>query len=495
MNNISTLISVLTIEERKKFILELKKKNKRNDVKNIELFLLLANNANEKNLDVLLYGKSSKGAYHALCKRLYDALIDFISIKSFEEEVSEEVNIYKLIRVSKILFEKHHEKLAFKILTKAELKSKNQGMYALLSEVYTMQIQFSHLYPELSLDVLIQKFQANKKILDVEERMNLFYASVQEELKHTHLHITDVIERNLVRFGIALSDGLTYQALYRILEICNKVANVSRNYHEILSFVETTYDKVHESDTIKNRHLIYHIQILYYMANTYFRVKDFAKSRLYLDKVQIGMKKISGKYNSRITLQYDLLNNLLLMFTGEVELSVSNFETYDFTKNKKEIEYYHDLKLTQVVALFLNGEVQDAYRIINEFYHSDTWYNEKSGVIWVVKKNLIEILLLMELDHFELVESRIKSFRKKYRNHLIAHEESQILEFLKLVSALYNNSKIIENKQFINKVKTLIVKPTELEDVFKISFYAWLKAKTSQQNTYTVCMDLINNKL
>jgi hypothetical protein len=45
---------------------------------------------------------------------------------------------------------------------------------------------------------------------------------------------------------------------------------------------------------------------------------------------------------------------------------------------------------------------------MQDFYHSD-WYIEKIG--YVCQKNLIEILLLIELDYMDLV-SRLYSFKE-----------------------------------------------------------------------------------
>jgi hypothetical protein len=491
MNNISTLISILSSEEKKQFVLKLKRKNKRNDVKNIELFYLLEKNEHGSNLDVAIYGKPSKGAYHALCKRLYDTLVEFISLKSFHEEASDEISILKLIMVSKILFEKKQEELAFKILTKAEIKAVKYATYHFLNDVYNIQIQFVHLHPTLVLNELIEKYEKNRKLLDVEEHMNLFYASVQNELNSSNLEVGNVINRKLKEFNITVNEKLTYQSLYKILEISNKVANVSRDYHESLHFIESTYKQIRVSEEVKNKDLNYHIQVLYYMANTYFRIKNFEKSRDYLNKMQDAMKLQNNKYKGVFTPQYDLVDNLLLMFSGELEHSVEKLNNYEFKKNIKELEYYHDLKLTHVVALFFTNSIKESYRVLNEFHHSDTWYTSKSGIIWVIKKNLIELLLLVELDYLDLVESRIKSFRKKYRGHLLAHDELKILEFVKLVNQYYNDPKIVAEKKFMKRVDSLLVKSTEIEDIFTISFFAWLESKIKNRAVYPVCLEYV----
>ena len=123
MSNLHAVITTLSSEDKKKFVRSIKERNKRNDTKNVELFHLLDTSSLPANIDVMLYGKPSKGAYHALCKRLNDLLIDFIAIKSFDKESSEEMSALKLILASRIFFQQKQSYIAFKTLAKAELIS------------------------------------------------------------------------------------------------------------------------------------------------------------------------------------------------------------------------------------------------------------------------------------------------------------------------------------------------------------------------------------
>ena len=58
MDSISAIITILSKEEKRKFRVEMKQRNKRSDVKNIELFQLLDTPIQQDNLDIVLYGKS-----------------------------------------------------------------------------------------------------------------------------------------------------------------------------------------------------------------------------------------------------------------------------------------------------------------------------------------------------------------------------------------------------------------------------------------------------
>ncbi|WP_103072524.1 hypothetical protein [Aquimarina sediminis] len=492
MHIISSIIHTLTDEEKRSFIVQLRQKNKRNDTKNVQLFKLLDTTATDKDLDIQIYGKKSKGAYHALCKRLHDSLIDYIASKSFVEETSEEMETIKLLRVSRIFFEQKQYKIAFKTITKAEQKAKTYALFSILNEVYYTLIQYAHLNPTLELDILLANFKSNKESLQQEENLNLFYASVQHELLHQKRNVVPVIKNTLSKFGISLDQDLTFRSLFKILEITNKTAHVTREYHTILPFVEETYKQIDAKEGLMDKHLFYHIQILYYVANSYFRNKDFKTSQHYLEMMLEQMKKYDNKYLKRFYPQYSLLQSLNLNYTNQATSAILMLENFDYEKHKDQITYLLDLKLSLIVYYFQQLRFKEALGILNDFYHSDHWYTEKAGIAWVIKKNLIEILLRIELDHIDLVESRVNSFRKKHGTYLKKNQEVRVIEFLKLATTYYHKPEVITTPEFIDKIQnTLTTLNPEEEDIFEMSFYAWIKSKIEGTTLYEATLRLV----
>ena len=495
MNSISLIITTLSSEDKKKFKLGLKKRNKRQDAKNVDLFKLLDTTDPVDNPDIALYGQKAKGAYHALCKRLHDALIDFIASKSMEEASSNEMSALKLILVSRTFFQHQQIAIAFKTLAKAELIAKKHSLYSTLNEIYQIQLAHVHLQNSLDLEALQKNLRRNKYKLVQEENLNLFYAAIQNELALQNPQTSDIIDKNLAIYDISITKDLTYQSLFKILQISNQVANVTRNYYEILDFIEQARRKIGISEIAQHEHLYFHIQILYYLSNTYFRIKKFKKSSIYLQSMHDYMQLQNKKYYNIFYCQYTLIENLLLIYTGHLDPVLQNLSNFNFDKYKHEESYVHDLKLTHIVALFLNEKFNDALEMYREFYHSDIWYVKKNGFIWVIKKNLLEILLLIELDYIDLVESRLKSFRKKHSKHLLDHNEKRILDFVNLIGTYYNNRNVIQSRSFIKNLDNILEVNNKEEDIFALSFYAWLKAKIISKKTYDICIEYISEPL
>ena len=492
MHHISQIIQTLSPEDKKIFITGLKLRNKRNDTKNIELFRLMDTQDIPKNAELVLYGKRAKGAYHALCKRLHDALIDFIASKKIEESTSKEMNALKLVLASRSLFQHQKIPIAFKTLTKAQLIAEKHSLFNVLNEVYQLQLTHGHLSNSIDFQKVLKKFKSNKANIQREENLNLFYATIQEELTHNDPGVSDIIERNLGLFNISITKNLSYHSLFKILQISNQVANITRNYYEILDFIEAARKKIATTERVQDEHLYAHIQILYYLSNTYFRIKKFKKSATYLKDMEHHMQLQNRKYFPVFYCQKYLLENLLHIYTNNLPQAIQNFEKFDFNKFKNEEEYIHDLKLTYIVALFLDEQFNTALKIYRDFYHSDTWYSKRLGFIWVIKKNLLEILLLIELDYIDLVESRSKSFRKKHSAHLIEHGEKRIVNYVKLVAQYHNDKQSIHSQEFRKKLVAILNIDTKEVDIFAISFYAWLMSKVKSENTYSTCLEYIN---
>lgn len=105
MTDLNAIVSTFSSEEQQQFIQFLEKKNKRKDTKNIQLFkLLVKNNLSSDALCTSLYKTNNKSAYHALRKRLYHAIIDFVANINLEEGHSIDMQLIKYILAARAFF-------------------------------------------------------------------------------------------------------------------------------------------------------------------------------------------------------------------------------------------------------------------------------------------------------------------------------------------------------------------------------------------------------
>ncbi len=162
--DITAIISTFSTEEQQRFIVFLEKKNKRNDTKNIQLFKLLAKDElSSKEICQKLYKHDQQNAYHALRKRLYQSLIDFIANTCLDEENSVDMQLIKYILAARTFLTHNKPKVAYHILDKAETLAKEHQLFSILNEIYHTKIQYAHTNPSVEIKTLIETFKANQK--------------------------------------------------------------------------------------------------------------------------------------------------------------------------------------------------------------------------------------------------------------------------------------------------------------------------------------------
>ncbi|NER18709.1 hypothetical protein [Spongiivirga citrea] len=493
MNSISSIIQSLTNEEKRLFVNSLHQKNKRIDTKNIELFKLLDKNISDAIIKEKLYQKQSNGAYHALTKRLSDSLIDFLASRSFESETAEEMNILKLLLASRILFERKQLKVAFKSINKAEKLAIENELYNILNEIYHTSIQYAYLNPKTDLETLTKKLSENGKKYVKQQQLNIAYAQIKLHLDKTKLDKSplEIINSILLKYDITPNNGLDFKSTYQLMEICNTTAKIHYNYFEILPTMRFLYSHIELQQEKTEKHLFYHIKALFIMANTLFRNKYFGESNAFLKTLETELSKKKAIYKSRFISQLTLLQGLNGNYLGDSEKAILLIkETIKTAKKQKRLQY--DARLSLVMCYFQQEDYSQAFRELNFLNHSNGYFEKKMGREWVVKKDIIELLLVIELDDIDLVTSRFNSFRKSHRAYLKNTNETRTLQFVSLAGEYYRNHKKASTGTFKEKVEQSFEWiGVEQEDLFVMSFYAWLKSKMVKTGLYATTLELV----
>lgn len=497
MTDLNTIISAFSIEDQQKFVSYLEKKNKRMDAKNIELFhYLLSNTLDSKSICIKLYGTKKQDAYHALRKRLHESVIDFTANQRLQEEASVNMQIIKYILASKSFLQQKQYKVAYKILDKAELLATEHYLFTLLNEIYHTKIQYAYANPALELDLLILKFKSNQKQILLEDELNIVYTKIRNTInnmayKGDVLDFETILENTFKEHNITINDALSFKSLYQLVTIASISAFVSKDYLKIEPFLINTYKAIiHHKNREKQPY--YHIQILYAIANALFRNKKFNESLKYLEIMHEHMCLKKKKYYNAFKLKYHLLRALNLNYTNEQTVAIETLEPLT-NKKHQDIETLLDSRLSLIVLYFQKEDFKKAHHMFSKFYHTDTWYTEKAGKEWVIKKNLIEILLHIELENIDLVESRLLSFKRTHFKYLRNINQERVITYLSLVEYYYKNPEIVTTVEFKNKVENSFEWiEKQREDIFVMSFYAWLKSKMESTNLYITTLNLVN---
>ena len=496
MTDLNAIASTFSSDEQQQFIKYLEKKNKRNDTKNIQLFKLLANeDLSSKELCSAIYKNDNKVAYHALRKRLYQSLIDFIANTNLEEENSIDMQIIKYILASRTFLINKQFKIAYDILDKAEVLAQEHSLFPILNEIYHTKIQYAYLNPSADINVLISGFKANQKNQYLEEELNMVYAKIRQTLnqmtyKGEVLDFQTILNNTLAEHNISVNDSMSFKSLYQLMKIVSISAFVTNDYLKIEPFLLNTYSKI-QSHKLKDKQLYYHIQIVYMIANTLFRNKKFEDALNYLKQMKDLMERQRRKYFKTFEGKHQLLLALNLNYSGHQDKAIACLEHFKQTKHV-DLESALDIQLSLVMFYMQSSRFKDASQIFSKFYHTDQYYTEKAGREWVIKKSLMEIILYIELGHINLVESRLLSFKRHYNSYLKQIDQERVLTYLKLVTSYYKHPEYVTSAAFKNKVESSFNWiEAEQEDIFVMSFYAWLKSKMENKPLYDTTLQLV----
>lgn len=496
MNNLKQIITSFTSEEQQKFVSFLEKKNKRNDTKNVQLFKLLANHDfDTKTMCLKIYNQNKKDAYHALRKRLYQSIIDFTANINLAEENSANMQIIKLILASRTFLYKQQYKVAYNLLDKAETIAKEQFLFPYLNEVYHVKIQYAHSNPDIDLKQLIEAFQENQKQHLLEEELNIVLAKVRLAItnmtyKGEVVDFEIILSNILKEHDIRTSNFISFKSLYQLITIISISAFATKEYFKTESFLINTYKKIANRKDLENQHF-YHIQVLYLIANTLFRNKKFHLSVSFLELMHQKMQHPQKKYYNTFKLKYNLLLALNYNYSNRQDDAIAILEKF-VIKNHPDLESLLDIYLSLIMCYFQKSEYKKAHHIFSKFYHTDKWYTQKAGIEWTIKKNLIEILLYLELGLVDLFESRLLHFKRSYFQYLKDIKQERVIVYIGLIEDYYKNPDQITSATFFDKVENSFewIEPTR-EDIFVMSFYAWLKSKMENKPLYETTLDLV----
>lgn len=485
------LIEVISPKEAENFIKFLKVKNKRSDVRNIDLFTIYYKSKRNTIKEEL-----NTNAYNVLKKRVTDSLIEFMANSTVEEESTHEIGIIKLILLSRKMFNYSQFKSGFRLLKRAEKQAIAIQHFSLLNEIYHTSIQYS--FHELSdtQENIFNKFEQNQKDFQQQERLNLVYAKIKKAYlsqkgNNAEIDINILIDDSFKEYGITAKDAINFKSLYQIASIIDIAGTQTKDYHSVKPFFESQIEQLRGGEGDTEKYLLYQIDMLYALANIYFRKKDFKKSEYYLEEMRVQMARFNGKFQQQRLAQYGTLLALNLNYSGknmEAEMLLSHILT---DKSHKK-EHLANTILTLVMIQFQQNKLNDAKKLLASLKETDNWYLKNVGLEWLLNKKMLEILLFIELGEENLAESLIASFSRKYVSYFKENKNLQALEFLKLVRKHHHNPEKTTTNSFKNTVdRTLKFKQTQQEDIFMMSFYAWLKSKMEQRDVYEVTLELV----
>lgn len=488
------LITIMSTTDKEEFQRFLSKRSKRKEGRNIALFKAL-NKGNEDKLKAEL----GTNAYHVLKMRLTESLSEFMSARVFEGELTQEAQIIRSLVLARKLLQLEKFETGRKLLHKAEFKASEIQHYSLLNETYHSLIEISHEAPFSEQEVLIQKLEDNTTNFLLQERLNMVFAQVkrafiESEQGKKQINFDALVQDNFRKYGISISKGYGLKSLYQLATILDYAAAHSRSYHSVNLFFADKIEQLSPEELANERNHLYHIDLLYLLANIHFRQRSFLSSLSYLERMHEQMQAFSGKFYDQRAMKYHLLKALNTNFIGNVKAALTEIERINFTSKEDTLERLQ-VALTHIMILAQQEKYNEAKSHLSQLYRTDGYYQRIAGIEWVVNRRFLEIILHIESGNVDFAYSRIENLSRQHKDFFNAKANHQIKPFLRVLKHYLNHPSAIETEEFQKFVeRTIPWKSSQEDDIFFMSVYGWFKAKMIRKSVYSVTLDLIETK-
>ncbi|WP_124979113.1 hypothetical protein [Nonlabens xiamenensis] len=482
MNELKQLIEVLTDEEADAFIAFAKAKNKRNDVKNILLFQWLRA-GKTKDLSKELYGVNKSGALYALQSRLKENLMEFMESKIYEKQPDQRLT--RELAVAQRLLQRGKYKLGHKILQKTIDSATGTESHASILQLFQTKINYIDQGAQQDLDQLLWQMEQAQKNYQLEIDLVKVCALINRELTASPKQAPQIIEKYLERSHLLPNPNWSFTAMHRLLETITEAAVISSNFSFIAKWLEELNQLLAMKKTVADQHPVPYLEILYLLAGSFMRVRDFNACGNLLEEMELAMESFGKSFVKQYREPWMVLKALHLNYTGNALQAIALIDQEHHSNRR--------LHLLLVTFHFQQENFQLSRRLLRDFNHSDQFYVHREGVVWMIKKYLLEIMVFMELGLPDLTDSRLRSFKGFLKKHEHAIAEDRIPDFVKVLVTYNQQPDQLREAAYQQKIQQLMMKQDLWrEDLFSISFYAFLKARMEKKSIYQATLELID---
>lgn len=500
MDSLQEVISTLGAEDAVDFRRFLKRTKTNANRKDLQLFNLIfeSKEGETPKWSELLYGQKNHPNYQALRKRLTHSLNRFIALKLIDNDSSQASQVLNWVNMARYLASFHLNHQAWKYLLKAEKAAIANDLFEILNTVYVLQIQFLPTNKADSLNSIIEKWKQNKAHLEMNEKGEIALSLVSHQLSTGNKSDKKIDFEQLIHNTLSdldLKEGFLLQPrfVYHLASINRKKMLRKKDFYNLEPFLVKQYNLIKDNSGFGSKYNYYHLGFLYMIAHILFRNKKFAQSQQYLNELEALLAKSSKSQQNEFYPKFVLLSANVSLFVGEVKNSINILSE---TLNSPKIHYSKKDELNLIVNLgiahFQNGEPKLTQRVLASIAHSDQWCEKKMGREWVLKKALMEVILFIELEMNDLVDSRIRYVQRSFRDLFdlpVYQRVKMFVRFMKLISKNPTPDQVESIKEELEKSFTWV--PFEQEDLQAVGFYAWLKGRLNNKNSYQMLLELI----
>jgi hypothetical protein len=500
MDKLKTIISTLDLDDQRELGLFIQRQKKKKKRKDLQLLQILQKDQDFKPQEIVkrLYPDSkNKVAYHALRKRLMKHLTEFIMLKRMDEDTTTASSVMGMISLSRFLFTKREDQLAWDMIRKAEKSALQHEQYDLLNTIYNLQIEHSDKEPADDLQAILHKWNANKTMADVEEKASIANSLITHKLAEVRLKGQDpefdkTIEEVLTTYGLKQAISSRPRLFYNLMNITRSSVIAKKDFYNFEAVIIAGYHRIEQNGGFSRHHHNYHLRLLYMIAHVLYRNKKFDESNTYLDRMHALLLEYRKSHYEIFFPRYAMLRAANYMYSYRLDEAIEILQQMlsDHTQKLKVKDTLNG-HLNLGFYFFLKKEYSQSIRCNMEMNHSDKWMEKKMGKEWIIKKNLSEIILQFELENHDLVLNRIRSLERNYRDTLALPAYKKVHVYLSFIKQMVSKPQADFADIYEEVQVSFNFLPMEQEDIKEVGFYGWLKSRLTGQDYYETLLELV----
>ena len=500
MDALEEIISTFSLEDIKDFKTFVNRQRKIKQRKDYELFDYLWKHPGAAQHDIIqaIYHKNNVEAYHGLRKYLTRQIMQFIMVKQMQGDQSVSAQIAGLLSLIRYLFGHKSYKTAWKYVKKAEDQALYYELYEHLEQVYNLQIEFSDTPYAPELKELIRKHKQNKINVELNERAAIAFAIIREELnryKHTgkNIQFDEIIKQMIENYHLEHDIYSSPKLFYQVMSVFRSAIIAKKDYYSFEPFLLNHYEKFLNKTGFKPKDHEYQASILYMIAQTIYRNKKFNDAGMYLDQFKDVLDKMTQIQSFDLLNKYYLLRSAIRFFTGKineaVELLQSVSNNASFGKNITDML---NLKLNLGLYHLYRKEPHLANKVWMSVVHTNTWLEKIMGIEWVLKKDLLEMIVQYDMGNDDIALNKIRSIERAYDMIKDNEQYQRVLVYLQLCREIFMNPASAKTKEFYDRVDVSFDWiPMQQEDLQAVMYYAWFKSQMTGDDRYEILLALI----
>ncbi len=499
MDKIKEIIRTLEADDVREFRSFIHRQKKKKSRKDLDLFeFLLKNEADKPAVITEKIGVPNKEAYYAVRKRLLRHLTDFIVLKRMDDDPTASSSIMGSISLVRYLLSKKADELAWHYLLKVETLAESHEQFALLNNIYLLQIRNipSKYAPDAK--SIIEKYKINRALLEEDERVLFAHSIIRQRLHERRveskaINIQRTIQKILIEYDLAEVLIKRPRLLYNIVSIARSVAITIADFRDFEPYIIEQYKAAEEKYGFSKHHHFYKLSLLYMIAHALYRNRKFVESQEWLAVFYQSILQYNRSHYNRFYPQYLMLLAAIRSFEGKLDEAIQMHETLlkeeDFKLNIED-------KLTAILNLATYYGFKTDYDKAREILWSmptDRTCEKNMGKEWLLKKNMIEMLAQYELGNDDIALNRIRSIERYFDDFIRRPQNMYVKHFLFAVRSYMNNPNALQADNFYEFLEGKFdLSPEKHHSIIDMSFYAWLKSKVFKQAYYKVLLDQIN---